>query len=122
MYNTPTLKDGLLYGLSAGGGGGKPGMGRGGSSTLYCIKADSGDKAWTDTTKFGDCGGVIDAGKVLFLFSNNSDLVVFKPDDKEFKQVAKYKVADSATWSYPIIAGNRIFVKDRDSITLWTIE
>jgi outer membrane protein assembly factor BamB len=112
IYNTPTLKDGLLYGL----GGGR------GSSTLYCLKADSGDKVWTDGTKRGECGGVLDGGKVLFLFSSNSELVVFKPGEKEFTQLAKYKVADSPTWAYPIIAGKRIFVKDRDSITLWTIE
>jgi hypothetical protein len=38
--------------------------------------------------------------------------------------VAKYKVApaDSQVWSYPIISGNRVFVKDKDSVTLWTIE
>jgi hypothetical protein len=32
-------------------------------------------------------------------------------------------VSDSPTWSVPIIAGNRVFVKDKGgSLTLWTIE
>jgi hypothetical protein len=31
-------------------------------------------------------------------------------------------VAETAPWAYPILAGNRIFVKDADSLTLWTFE
>jgi hypothetical protein len=31
-------------------------------------------------------------------------------------------VADSATWAQPTISGNRIFVKDVRSLSLWTLE
>jgi hypothetical protein len=48
-------------------------------------------------------------------------LVVFEPSDKEFKKVAGYKVADSQTFTYPVVAGNRVFIKDQESVTLWTI-
>ena len=61
-------------------------------------------------------------GNVLLGLTSDSHLLVFKPSKKEYEEVANYKVADSATWAAPIIAGNRIFVKDRDSITLWTLE
>jgi len=49
-------------------------------------------------------------------------LTVLEPSAKEFKQLAKYKVSDSATYAYPIVAGNRVYVKDSDSLILWTIE
>ena len=64
----------------------------------------------------------MDAGPVLLALTPAAQLVVFEPNGKEFKQLAKYKVADSDTYAYPIVAGNRVFVKDRDSLTLWTIE
>ena len=67
-------------------------------------------------------GSIVDAGPVLMALSPNSQLIVFEPSDKEFKQIAKYKVADSDTWAYPIVAGNRVFVKDKDSLTMWLIE
>jgi outer membrane protein assembly factor BamB len=109
-YNTPMFKDGLLYGLSS-------------KRNLYCMKADTGKVLWTDEdNKRGECGGVLDAGSVLLLFSSDSYLVAFKPGDKGFTEVAKYKIADSPTWAYPIIAGNRVFAKDKDSVTLWTID
>jgi outer membrane protein assembly factor BamB len=108
-YNTPMLKDGLLYGLTGG-------------RSFYCMKAETGEVLWTDKTKRGECGGVLDAGSVLLALTSDSELVAFKPSNKEFAELAKYKVADSPTWAYPIIAGNRVFVKDKDSVILWTIE
>jgi len=41
---------------------------------------------------------------------------------KEYKQLATYKVADSPTHAYPVLSGNRIFIKDRDSLTLWIVD
>jgi outer membrane protein assembly factor BamB len=120
IYNTPVLKDGLLFGLTSIGGG--RGMNAPNPTNLFCIKADNGEILWTDTAKRGDCGAILDAGSVLLALTSDNELVVFKPSDKQFTEVAKYKVADSQVWSYPIISGNRVFVKDKDSLTLWTIE
>lgn len=36
--------------------------------------------------------------------------------------LARIKVADSPTYAYPVLAGNRIYIKDQDSVTLWTVE
>jgi outer membrane protein assembly factor BamB len=116
-YNTPLLKDGLIFGLSPSGGS---------ATKIFCMKAETGDVLWTDKTEHGECGAILDAGSVLLALTSDSKLVVFKPDNKEFKEVATYKVADKGakegTWAGPIIAGNRVFVKDVDSVILWTIE
>jgi outer membrane protein assembly factor BamB len=122
-YNTPVLKDGLLYGLSmGGGGGGGGGRGRGGAANFFCMSAENGNVLWTDKTPRGQCGEILDAGSVLVALTSDSNLVAFKPSNKEYMELAKIKVADSETWAYPIVAGNRLFVKDRDKLTLWTIE
>jgi len=71
--------------------------------------------------KRGGCGAILDAGSVLFALTSDKELVVFKPSDKAFTEVAKYKVADTPIWAAPIVSGNRVFVKDKDSLTLWTI-
>ncbi len=112
QYNTPVLKDGFLYGLT--------GSGRG--TKLFCQDAKTGTVAWEDTTSRGDCGYVFDAGSVLVELSSDMNLVVFKPSEKDFEEVAKYKVAETPTWASPILDGKRIFVKDRDSIAMWSIE
>ena len=47
---------------------------------------------------------------------------MFEHNAKEFKKLASYKVAESCCYAHPIVAGNRIFIKDSDALTLWTIE
>jgi outer membrane protein assembly factor BamB len=113
QYNTPVLKDGKLYGLSGGGRG---------ATNVFCMDAKTGKVLWTDKTSRGQCGAILDVGPVLVGLSSNSDLFVFKPSDKEYQEVTRYKVADSETWAEPVLAGKRVFVKDRDALILWTID
>jgi outer membrane protein assembly factor BamB len=110
QYNTPVLKDGLLFGLSDGG-------------NLFCINAQNGQTAWTDETQ-RDRGGftsIVDAGSCLLALPSSSELIVYKPSKNQYQELAKIKVADTPTYAHPVIAGNRIFIKDQDSIALLTI-
>jgi outer membrane protein assembly factor BamB len=108
QFNTPVLKDGLLFGLS-------------GRRSFFCMNAQAGDVLWTDTIQRGECGAVLDAGSVLLALTSDAELVAFKPSNKEYTELARIKVADTPTWAYPIIAGHRVFVKDRETLTLWTL-
>jgi outer membrane protein assembly factor BamB len=125
QFNTPVLKGGLIYGLNNG-------------DKLFCINAESGKTLWGPTAIGAGGGGggggggrgmgragfgsVVDAGSVLMALTPAGQLVVFEPSDKEFKEVAKYKVADGGTYAYPVLSGNRVFIKDKDSLTLYTVE
>ena len=51
-----------------------------------------------------------------------AQLVVYEPSEKEFKELATYKVATTDTYAYPVLDGNRVFVKDKESLILWTFE
>lgn len=181
QFNTPTVKDGMIYGLAA-------------NNELFCLNAQDGKLAWSAPGPGGISGGggpgrggpggaagagapnfrppppgpgqvapaqnprpgpgapgrpggpggpgggrggrgggmggggggggygtVVDAGSVLLALTPSSQLVVFEPNGKEYKQLASYRVAESATHASPVISGNRIFIKDRDSVILWTI-
>jgi outer membrane protein assembly factor BamB len=131
-YATPVLKDGNLYGLTR-------------ESQLYCVKPD-GKTAWSAPAPQatpgqgaapgvgqggrrggrgggqGGYGTIVDAGKVLIGLTPTAQLVVYEPNDTEFKQLATYKVAETPTYAFPIVTDKRIFVKDQDSLTLWTLE
>ena len=110
QFNTPVLKDGLLFGLSDRG-------------NLYCINAKTGQTAWTDTARHGrGFAGVVSAGSALLALPSTSELIVFKPDGKEYAEIARYKVAETATYAHPVIAGNRVFVKDQDSLAMWIVQ
>jgi outer membrane protein assembly factor BamB len=111
QYNTPVLKDGLLFGLSDGG-------------NLFCINAENGQTAWTDETQ-RDRGGftaIVDAGSCLMALPSSSELIVYKPSKNKYEELAKIKVADTATYAFPVVAGNRIFIKDQESVALLTVQ
>jgi outer membrane protein assembly factor BamB len=110
QFNTPVLKDGLLFGLSDRG-------------MLFCLDAKTGKTAWTDTTKRGgNFAAILDAGSVLLALPNTGQLIVYKPNAKQYEEVAQTKVSDTQTYAHPVIAGKRIIVKDQDSLILGTLE
>jgi outer membrane protein assembly factor BamB len=110
QFDTPVLKNGLLFGISA-------------RNFLFCLNAETGKTAWIERVR-GDrgYGTVVDAGPVLLVLTTNGQLLVCEASDKKFQQVAKYTVAEDGTYAYPVAAGNRIFIKDFDDVTLWTVD
>jgi len=111
QFNTPVLKDNLLFGSTS-------------QSNLFCLNALTGQTAWLDTTKQdrGSFAAILDAGPVVLILPSSSDLIVLKPVAKEFTQLARIKVADTPTYAHPVIRGNRIYIKDQETVTLWTIK
>ena len=133
QFNTPVLKSGALYGLSA-------------RNEFFCINAQDGKTLWTapfsppvagaegpaasaggmrggrGMGRSAGYGSMVDAGSVLLALTPAMQLVAFQPSEKAYTELARIKVADTATYAYPIVAGNRLFVKDQDSVMLWAIE
>ena len=109
QFNTPVLKNGLVFGISQ-------------NMDLFCINAETGKTMWSSSLGGrGGFGSLVEAGSVLMALTPKGELVVFQPSGKEFKQVASYKVAESETYAYPVVSGQRIYVKDQDSVILWTL-
>lgn len=131
QFNTPVLKDGLLYGLTQG-------------NEIFCLNAKNGQTAWTAPVtppsaggqaepaggggrggrggRGGGYGSVVDAGSVLLALTPAQELIVFQPGEKAYSEQARIKVAETQTHAYPIAAGNRLFIKDKDALILWTID
>jgi len=134
QFNSPIKKGDGVYGVSN-------------ANILFCIDARSGATAWTTPVTGeqaeeqgqgqeqgegggrrrrggggGGYGSIIDAGPVLMTLTPRAELIVFRPDLESFAEIRRYKVASSETYAYPVLSGRRLFVKDKDSITLWTID
>lgn len=138
QFSSPVLKDGYLYALSAG-------------NDLFCLNAQDGKTAWTAPLtpatagasaapppgpgagagrggRGGGMGGarpgfgsVTDAGKVLMALTPAAELVVFEPSAKAFTEVARVKLPGNQTHGYPVLSGQRLFLKDQDSVALLTV-
>ena len=108
-FNTPVLKDGLLFGLSDRG-------------RLYCMNAATGQTAWADEKSHKNFGAILDAGSVILALPSDSELIAFTPSGKEYEELARIKVSDTPVYAHPVIAGNMIYVKDEETLTMLAIE
>ncbi len=106
-FTTPVMKDGFLYGYSG---------------HFYCQDARTGATMWEDTVNGGNSGALVAAGAVIVATTVNSELTVFRPSEKEYAELARFKVADTEVWAHPVLAGNRVFVRDRENVALCVIE
>jgi outer membrane protein assembly factor BamB len=87
----------------------------------FAIDAKSGKTLWLSEGRQAGNVGVVKAGNLLLCLEDDGELVVARSSRTAFDQVRRYKVADTETWAAPAILGNRIFVKDVSSLTLWTV-
>jgi outer membrane protein assembly factor BamB len=111
FLSNPVLVGKALFGLSE--------KARG---QFFALDADTGQVLWLGQPRQAANTAIVKAGTLLFLLNDDAELIVAKSSRSGFEPVARYAVATSATWAQPAISGNRVFVKDVSSITLWTLE
>jgi outer membrane protein assembly factor BamB len=70
----------------------------------------------------GGYGSIVDAGSVLMVLTPAAELVVFEPSESEFKVLARYKVSGTPIYAHPVPSDNRIYVKDQENVTLYTVD
>jgi outer membrane protein assembly factor BamB len=103
--NSPVLEGNLLFGMSAR----KKGQ-------FFCIDAETGKTLWQGPGRMGENAAIINAGPVLLFLTNDANLIVLPASAKEYAPLAQYTVATSPTWAHPVVAGNRILVKDETTL------
>jgi len=111
FLSNPVLVGNALFGLSE--------KARG---QFFALDADTGHVLWLGQPRQAENTAVVKAGRLLFLLNDDAELIVARSSRGGFEPLVRYAVATSATWAQPAISGNRIFVKDVSSITLWTLE
>ncbi len=87
----------------------------------FSVDAKTGKTLWTSDGRQAGNAAIVRAGDFVFSLEDDGELVVFGSGPTLFEQVRRYKVAESATWTQPVISGNRVFVKDVSTLALWTL-
>ncbi|MBS1788890.1 MAG: PQQ-like beta-propeller repeat protein [Acidobacteria bacterium] len=112
MYmNSPVLSGNLLFGMSHKNKG-----------QFFCLDAATGKTLWTGDPRQGENAAMLIAGDTIFSLTNDADLLITSAAAKGATVIKKYKVANSPTWAHPAIVGNRMLIKDENSLTLLSLE
>jgi outer membrane protein assembly factor BamB len=91
------------------------------SGQYVSVDAKTGKTLWMSEGRQAGNAAISTAGDVVLSLEDDGELVVVRSSQTAFEPVRRYKVADTDTWAQPAISGNRIFVKDVASLTLWTL-
>jgi outer membrane protein assembly factor BamB len=104
--NSPVVQGNLVFGLSSA----KKGQ-------FFAIDADTGKTVWQSPGRMGENAAILNlSGKVLLLLTNEAKLIVQPIAAAGYAPLAEYTVASTPTWAHPVVIGNRILVKDENSL------
>ena len=106
----PVVRDGVMFGLSH--------LKRG---QYFALDLDSGEALWESTPRQAENAALVRAGDIVFSLEEDAELVVFEASRAGLKEIRRYEVADSETWTQPTVAGDRIYVKDVSRLHRWDI-
>jgi outer membrane protein assembly factor BamB len=91
------------------------------SGQYFSLDAATGKTLWVSEPRQAGNAAIATAGDLIFSLEDDGELVVLRNSATAFEPLRRYKVAETQTWTQPAISGNRIFVKDVSSLTLWTL-
>jgi len=86
---------------------------------LFCLDPETGETIWSSEGRQGDNAALVVAdGRVLALTSG-AELFVIDPAASEFRPIARYTVAESATYAHPVPTDQGVLIKDSSTLALW---
>jgi outer membrane protein assembly factor BamB len=90
--------DGYVYRPNAGG------------PAIQCIDPATGEVLWSERGAGANWGSVVSAGGLLYVTNKKGTTLVFKPNPKEYEEVARNELDDSSNTT-PAISNEQIFIR-----------
>ena len=91
------------------------------SGQYVLLDMKTGKTLWTGMPRQATNAAIVRAGAIVFALEDDAELMVGRVSGSGVQELKRYKVADAATWAAPVVSGNRVFVKDVSSLTLFSI-
>ena len=78
---------------------------------------------WKSEPRQAAHAAIVRSGNTIFSLEDDGELLVLQHNRTRFEPITRYPgLATTATWTQPVLSGNRIFIKDVSSLTLWTTD
>jgi outer membrane protein assembly factor BamB len=100
----------LLYGFS------HYGKGR-----FFCLDIQSGEVLWQGPGRTGDNVMFLTIPGHVVALIDKGELQIIAASAGGYEKVASYSVSEKPTWAPPVLLRGGILVKDRDTLTLWSL-
>lgn len=109
MYmSSPVLCNGCVYGLSNRNKG-----------HFFALDPKTGKTLWRGEPRQAENALLVARGQNVLALTTAGELHIFRASANKLEPLRKLTVAQSATWAHPAISGNRLLIKDFDSLAIW---
>ena len=90
-------------------------------SILTAMKFDTGEIAWRDRSV--GKGSLVAADGHLYLFSENGVVGLVEVSPTGYKEKGRFRIQQDSlpTWSHPVVAGGRLYLRDQDTIYAYDV-
>jgi outer membrane protein assembly factor BamB len=100
-----------------------------------CQDLKTGKLHWDDrTTLEGGSGAIVAADGRFYLYSDEGQVVLLEPSDKEFTEHGRFPIPEKSklhkmrttsvsakTWAHPVVANGRLYVRDCELIFCYDV-
>jgi outer membrane protein assembly factor BamB len=100
-FNTPVLKDGLLFGID--------GRQEGGGN-LRCVEFATGKVRWTEK-RFG-CASLIVLNEQILALTESGELVLFEAKSNQYQELCRAKIAETTCRASLAYSNGRVFARE----------
>jgi len=104
-FNTPVLKNGILYGLDEG--------------IFAAVDVATGQRKWKGG-RYG-YGQLLLAGDHIVVLTESGDVVLVKANPERLEEVARFEALSGKTWNPPIIADGKLLVRNTTEMACYRI-
>ena len=88
---------------------------------LFCVDAMTGAVARATPGRLAENAAIVVAGRVLLVLTTDGNLLVVAAEGDSYKELAKYRLSDSATWAHPALVGSKLLVKNRETLQVFDL-
>ena len=91
------------------------------SAILTAVKFDTGEIAWKDRSV--GKGSLVFADGHLYCFSENGVMGLVEATPTGYKEKGRFKIQQDSlpTWTHPVVAGGRLYLRDQDTIYAYDV-
>lgn len=89
---------------------------------LVCLKLETGETAWTSPGLGVKHAVLLLAGDILFAQTLDGAMRIGRISADDYKELAKWKVAEKGTYAHPALSGNALFVKGPEKLTCYELK
>jgi outer membrane protein assembly factor BamB len=92
------------------------------SSILTAVKFDTGEIAWRDRSV--GKGSLVYADGNLYCFSEKGVVGLVEATPTGYKEKGRFRIPQDSlpTWSHPVVAGGRLYLRDQDTIYAFDVK